>query len=77
MNFKSLKKKVVFSLMVCAMLLCVSGGTVVQAKGVSAETYLKKMNKAFSKVKSYDVKYSFPLDMSLRQIMLQKGLLNI
>lgn len=64
MNFKSLKK-VVFGLMACIMLLCMSGVSVVQAKGVSADTYLKKMNKAFSKVKSYDVKYSFPIDMSL------------
>ena len=51
--------------MACIILLCMSGVSIVQAKGVSADTYLKKMNKALSKVKSYDVKYSFPMDMSL------------
>ena len=64
MNFSSIKKKLVSGLLVGTLLFSFGGATTAEA-ATSASEYLSQMNKALEKVKSYSIKQTMPMDMSM------------
>ena len=64
MNLSSIKKKLISGLLVGTLLFSFGGVTTVEA-ATSASEYFTQMNKALEKVKSYSIKQTMPMDMSM------------
>ena len=64
MNLSSIKEKLISGLLVGTLLFSFGGVTTVEA-ATSASEYFTQMNKALEKVKSYSIKQTMPMDMSM------------